>query len=44
LSYDATTDRYNYVWKTEKAWKGSCRKLAVKFNDGSTYEALFQFK
>lgn len=44
LSYDATTDRYNYVWKTEKAWKGTCRKLAVKFNDGSTYEALFQFK
>jgi hypothetical protein len=44
LSYDATTDRYNYVWKTEKAWKGKCRKLVLKFIDGSTREALFQFK
>ena len=44
LSYDATTDRYNYVWKTDKAWKGTCRKLILKFIDGSTREALFQFK
>ena len=44
LSYDATTDRYNYVWKTDKAWKGTCRKLVLKFNDGTTREALFQFK
>ena len=20
LSYDATADQYNYVWKTDKAW------------------------
>ena len=44
LSYDATTDQYKYVWKTDKAWKGTCRKLMLKFNDGSTREALFQFK
>ncbi len=44
LSYDATTDRYNYIWKTDKAWKGTCRKLVLKFNDGSTHEALFWFK
>jgi hypothetical protein len=44
LSYDATTDRYTYVWKTEKAWKGTCRKLVVKFTDGTTREAVFQFK
>jgi hypothetical protein len=44
LSYDATTDQYKYVWKTEKAWKGTCRKLVLKFNDGTTREALFQFK
>jgi HYR domain/FG-GAP-like repeat/FG-GAP repeat len=44
LSYDATTDRYSYVWKSDKAWKGTCRKLVLKFNDGSTREALFQFK
>ena len=44
LSYDATTDQYKYVWKTEKAWKGTCRKLVVKFSDGTTREAVFQFK
>ncbi len=44
LSYDAATDRYTYVWKTEKAWKNTCRKLVVKFTDGTTREALFQFR
>lgn len=44
LSYDATTDQYKYVWKTNAAWKGTCRKLVLQFNDGSTREALFQFK
>jgi HYR domain/FG-GAP-like repeat/FG-GAP repeat len=44
LSYDATTGQYKYVWKTDKAWKGTCRKLIVQFNDGSIREALIQFK
>ena len=44
LSYDATTDRYTYIWKTDKMWKGSCRKLVLKFSDGSSREAIFQFK
>ncbi len=44
LGYDATTDRYTYKWKTDKTWKGTCRKLILKFSDGTTREALFQFK
>ncbi|MCY7375207.1 MAG: HYR domain-containing protein [Pyrinomonadaceae bacterium] len=44
LSYDAGTDRYIYVWKTAKAWKGTCRQLIVKLNDGSLHVAKFQFK
>jgi hypothetical protein len=44
LSYNATSDQYSYVWKTDKAWKGTCRQLIVKFNDGSTRTANFQFK
>lgn len=44
LSYDASSDRYNYVWKTESAWAGTCRQLVVKLNDGSTHTALFKFK
>jgi len=44
LSYNAPSDQYNYTWKTESAWAGTCRKLAVKLNDGSTHTALFKFK
>jgi hypothetical protein len=44
LSYDATTDTYTYVWKTDKAWANTCRQLVVKLNDGSTeHVANFQF-
>ncbi len=44
LSYDVATDQYNYVWKTDKAWAGSCRTLVVKLNDGTVHRANFQFK
>ncbi len=44
LSYDATSDQYSYVWKTDKAWKGTCRQLVVMLNDGTTHVANFQFK
>jgi CSLREA domain-containing protein len=44
LTYDAASDRYHYVWKTEKSWKGQCRVLLVKLNDGNTYIVQFRFK
>jgi len=43
LSYDATTDQYTYVWKTQKAYAGTCRQLSVQLDDGSTHLANFQF-
>jgi Concanavalin A-like lectin/glucanases superfamily len=43
LSYDATTDRYQYVWKTDKSWSGTCRKLSLRLDDGSVHTALFKF-
>lgn len=43
LSYDATTDQYKYVWKTNKAWAQSCRQLIVKLSDGSSHVANFRF-
>lgn len=43
LVYDALTDRYTYVWKTDKAWAGTCRELQVRFDDGTTRTAKFQF-
>jgi hypothetical protein len=44
LSYGAETDTYTYVWKTEKSWAGTCRKLIVRLNDGSEHVAFFKFK
>jgi YVTN family beta-propeller protein len=44
LTYDAATDQYTYVWKTEKAWAGTCRTLVVKLDDGTYHQANFQFK
>lgn len=44
LSYNADTDQYVYVWKTDKAWANTCRVLVVKLNDGSYYRASFKFK
>jgi CSLREA domain-containing protein len=43
-SYDAATDRYTYVWKTNKAWKGTCRMLVVRFVDGREHYAKFRFR
>jgi hypothetical protein len=43
LSYDATLDQYNYVWKTDKAWAGTCRKLIVRLIDGTDHVAYFNF-
>jgi hypothetical protein len=42
LSYGG--GQYNYVWKTDKAWAGTCRQLEVKFVDGTLHTALFKFK
>ena len=44
LSYDPSSDRYDYVWKTAKAWEGTCRQLAVKLNDGTLYQANFKLR
>ncbi|HKO63233.1 MAG TPA: PxKF domain-containing protein [Pyrinomonadaceae bacterium] len=44
LTYDAASDRYHYVWKTESSWKNTCRQLNVVLNDGSTHSARFKFK
>jgi hypothetical protein len=44
LSYDASTSRYIYVWKTDSAWANTCRTLVLKFSDGSIQKANFKFK
>lgn len=44
LSYYPVADRYIYVWKTNKAWKNTCRILVVRLADGSDHWAKFRFK
>ena len=44
LSYDSTTDRYKYTWKTENSWKNTCRQLNVTLRDGTVHTAKFKFK
>ena len=44
LSYNAGNDQYTYVWKTQKSWANTCRQLVLKFIDGTTQRANFQFK
>lgn len=34
---------YAYVWKTDRAWAGTCRELQLVLADGRTYRATFQF-
>ena len=43
LRYDASADQYIYVWKTDKAWAGTCRALEVKLIDGTSHLANFKF-
>jgi hypothetical protein len=44
VSYDPNTDHYTYVWKTDRAWKGTCRMLVVRLTDDSQHLAKFRFK
>jgi hypothetical protein len=43
-SYDESTEEYTYIWKTEKAWAGSCRQLILKLNDRTEHLAYFEFR
>jgi hypothetical protein len=36
--------QYIYAWKTQPAWKGTCRKFMLNLKDGTQQIALFQFK
>jgi hypothetical protein len=43
LTYDATANQYNYVWKTNTGWANGCRRLVLTLKDGTRHEALFHF-
>lgn len=43
LAFDTGTGRYIYIWKTDKAWAGSCGQLQLGLSDGEVYVARFMF-
>ncbi len=43
LNYNPTTGQYTFIWKTDKAWAGTCRELIVKLADGTSHSAYFNF-
>jgi hypothetical protein len=43
LTYDATADQYNYVWKTQSTYANKCFKFDMVLIDGSHHEAYFKF-
>jgi hypothetical protein len=44
LRYDMASERYTYLWQTERSWAGSCREFVLQLSDGSVHRALFRFK
>jgi hypothetical protein len=44
LTYDPATGQYTYVWKTDKAWAGTCRQFVIQLVDGSYHRVKFEFK
>jgi hypothetical protein len=42
LTYDAASNTYNFVWKTDKTMAGKCLRLDLGLIDGSTHQADFR--
>jgi len=43
LQYDAASDQYTYIWKTDKAWAKTCWQLVLRLSDGTVHRANFKF-
>ena len=44
LSYAKGKCWYNYGWKTDQAWTGTCRALVIRLVDGTDHDAFFNFR
>lgn len=43
FAYDAATDSYRFVWKTDKAWATWCGTLTVALDDGTSETLAVRF-
>jgi extracellular elastinolytic metalloproteinase len=44
LTYSKGNDRYQYNWKTDESWAGTCRQLIITLDDGTQHRASFSFE
>ena len=44
FTYDPITTQYQFNWKTDKSWSGSCRRLLVRLDDGTVHSADFRLQ
>jgi hypothetical protein len=43
LTYDASSGQYTWVWKTPKDYAGTCKRLVLRFTNGSDHTVDFKF-
>jgi hypothetical protein len=43
LKYTASSDTYDYLWKTDGRWMGTCRAFFLGLKDGTSPRADFRF-
>jgi hypothetical protein len=43
LSYSSGNKNYQYVWKSQEDWGGTCRQFIMTFNDGTQLRANVEF-
>ena len=43
LKYDQSQLQYNYGFSTQSAWRGTCGKVTIAFDDKTSRFALFRF-
>jgi hypothetical protein len=44
LEYVLAEEHFKYRWQTQKAWKGTCRRITVELADGTKPFADFRFR
>jgi predicted extracellular nuclease len=44
LQFDPATGLYSYLWKTDKAWAGTCRTFVLTLVDGTSHVADMRFR
>jgi DNA-binding beta-propeller fold protein YncE len=44
LTYDSSTERYLFVWRTRAAWAGTCRSFVLTLADGSVHRLVVRFR